>query len=69
MTNEELREASGKVSFEGRITSFLYVLMRDHLPAGTLEEIVRDSEKCDEFEYTNGWLAQYANNLAKRLER
>jgi hypothetical protein len=42
--------------------------MRDHLPTGTVEEIVRASEQESEVIYTNGWLAQYAEDLANRLK-
>ena len=65
--NTGLRLRSGQVNFDDRLTSFLYELMRDHLPAGKVEELVRNSADPD-VAYTNGWLAQYANDLAKRLQ-
>jgi len=64
--NSELRLRSGEVNVNDRLTSFLYELMRDHLDAGTVEKLVRDSQDPD-VAYTNGWLAQYAEDLAKRL--
>jgi len=65
--NWELRVRSGEVNVECRLTSFLYTLMRDHLPPGTVEELVRGSNDPD-VAYTNGWLAKYAEDLAKRLK-
>ena len=67
--NQELREASGAVTFSDPLTSFLYTLMRDELAAGTVERLVRDAVDGDEVTvFTNGWLANYANNLAGRLQ-
>jgi hypothetical protein len=67
---DELREASGKVVYSDPLTSFLYQLIRDELPAGKVEKIVRDvlSEGDKEVLFTNGWLAQYANNLAEMIK-
>lgn len=69
MTSKEiarLREASGNVEITSRLVSFLYELMRDHLPPGTVEGIV---QTCSDpsVQYTNGWLARYAEDVAKRL--
>lgn len=66
---KELRRASGKVSYKDPLTSFLYVLMRDELPVGKVEILVREieSEKGMKAVYTNGWLAKYAHNLANKL--
>lgn len=61
-----MRNRSGNVNATSRLTSFLYDLMRDHLTPGVVEELVRDAVD-PEVSYTNGWLAQYAFDLAKRL--
>lgn len=66
--NDALRKRSGTVKINSKLVSFLYELMRDHLPTGTVEEIVRASEQESEVIYTNGWLAQYAEDLANRLK-
>jgi hypothetical protein len=44
--------------------------MRDNLPTGDVEKIMTeiDKEQGKEIRYTNGWLAQYAKNIAKRLK-
>ena len=61
MTNQEdnnaLRDRSGNVNFNGKLISFLYELMRDHVPTGVIEKIVRESSDPD-VEYCNGWLAR-----------
>jgi hypothetical protein len=69
MSKEEmnkLRERSGNIKINSRLTSFLYQLMRDHLPAGIVEKLAQESTEPDVL-YTNGWLANYADDVAKRL--
>lgn len=66
--NDNLRVASGTVAYDDRLTSFLYELMRDHLPAGAVEALVREAEKVT-VTYSNGWLAEYAHYLAGRLNQ
>lgn len=65
--NKLLRIRSGEVNIHSKLTSFLYDLIRDHLPAGTVESLVREAQEPD-VQYTNGWLAKYAEDLALRLE-
>jgi hypothetical protein len=67
--NNELRERSGHVVVDSHLTSFLYTLMRDHLPVADIEVLVRDSEAESLCTYTNGWLAKYAEDLAIRLTK
>jgi hypothetical protein len=56
-----------------KLVAFLYDLMRDDLPLGRVEEIVRNCEKTlrgeplSEVTFTNGNLAAYAAELAERL--
>ena len=64
--NKELRERSGSVSSTDPVVSFLYDLIRDHLPIGTVESIVRECPAV-ETHFTNGYLANYCIDLAKRL--
>ena len=66
--NAQLRQDSGAVNFSDKLTSFLYDLMRDHLPLGQVEMLVREAQEQGETRYTNGWLAQYAHNPAERLK-
>lgn len=49
------------------LVSFLYELMRDHVPIGIIEGVVKTSLHKGETEFCNGWLAQYAQDVAKRL--
>jgi len=63
--NEALRERSGAVFDDDPLVSFLYLLMRDHVPAGVVEGIVRPRDGVTHF--TNGHLARYAQDLAARL--
>lgn len=71
--NLDLNEKMCSASFEAKSTSvwenFLYTLMRDHLPAGQVESIVREVLLHREYEirFTNGWLHAYAAYCAKRL--
>lgn len=65
---EKTREASGHVSYEDPIVEFLYLLMRDHLSTGVVEDLVLETEESHgPTLYTNGWLAKYAMYLVKRL--
>lgn len=65
-TNKELRERSGEINSTDAVVSFLYELMRDVVPPGKVEELVRLSTNVN-IEYTNGWLAVYAKDLCYRL--
>lgn len=62
-----MRRVSGHVTSKSKLVSFLYILMRDHLPCGTVETMVSE-EKNQKSLYTNGWLATYAKDLARRLK-
>ena len=64
----EMRKRSGEIRIESRLVSFLYELMRDHVPLGIVESIVQASEKEPDVLYTNGWLAKYAEDIANRLK-
>lgn len=64
----DLREGSGNIKINSRLVSFLYELMRDYLPPGTVEKIVQASDSEQNVHYTNGWLAQYAEHIANRLK-
>ena len=64
---EEMRDRSGNVTDSCMLTSFLYELMRDHLPPGVVEKVVQGSVCSKKVQYTNGWLASYARDIATRL--
>lgn len=70
MTNDEMRNETNNIVLHGHLRAFIYNLMRDNLPCGVVEQMVMNLEEnaADEYYYTNGWLAQYADNIASRLE-
>jgi hypothetical protein len=55
------------VKIDSHLVSFLYELMRDHVPPGVIEEIMRKTMGPSAVVYTNGWLAKYAEDVANRL--
>ena len=63
-----LRERSGSVRSDDPLVSFLYQLMRDHVAVGVVEGLMGDAEKQPSV-FTNGWLANYAKDLAERLRK
>ena len=67
--NEELRYRSGSVNSTEPLVSFLYILMRDHLPAGVVERIYQEhvAGTFSNSKFTNGYLASYAKDLAERI--
>ena len=71
-SGKSIRLRSGCIDSDDKLTAFLYILLRDHIPAGAMEEIARgfveyDDEPRHDYEFSNGWLAQYAQDLANRL--
>ena len=66
-TNESIRSASGKITDSRPLVKFLYLLLRDHLSAGVVESLVCEAGKTAVYEYTNGWVARYAQDLADSL--
>ena len=66
LENQRLRTKSGSVSKTDPLIGFLYDLMRDFLPPGVIEELAQN-QSSKETQFTNGWLAIYAEDLASRL--
>lgn len=72
MNNGQLRAASGEIDDKDAFVSLLYSLLRDYVHPGDMERLVQDIEDAcargnHVTKYTNGWLAQYAQLLARRL--
>jgi len=65
---EALRERSGNVGSVDPLVSFLYQLMRDHLAPGVVESLM-DCAGTQPSLFTNGWLANYAKDIAERLRK
>lgn len=53
-----------------RLTSFLYVLMRDHLPPGVVTEVAIDAYVGEGGSHilSNSYLAKYAEYLSRKLQ-
>ena len=68
--NERMRLVSGEVADRRKLVAFLYLLIRDHVLIGTIEELldVVASAERKEWAYTNGWLARWAQDAADRLQ-
>lgn len=62
-----MRTRAGTIRIRDKLVSFLYELMRDHLPPGVVENVVQNALKDVPTTYCNGWLAQYAEDIAKRI--
>lgn len=69
--NDAVRARSGAVDSSDPLVTFLYILLRDHLPAGTVEAIVDHAtpKKRTVSRFSNGWTAQHAIDIARRLRR
>lgn len=71
--SKRMWEESGRFTSNETLTAFIFVLLRDYVQPGDLENIValvtdiRAEEGGQRIEYANGWLAQYAENIADRL--
>jgi len=66
-TDDMVRNESVIVCSNSKVAAFLYYLLKDKVPAGEVESVMREVEKNDSFKFTNGWLAQYAIYLDNRL--
>lgn len=72
-SSQRIRKASGKINSKSLLVAFLYTLIRDDVPPGRIEDIMQNitadilNSKRHEFSYSNGWLASYCKDIAKRL--
>lgn len=66
-----IRKRSGEVDSDDPLVSFLYVLLRDHVQPGIVEEILLKQVPIpeDTAQFSNGWLARYAQDIAERLRK
>ena len=66
-----MRAASGRVDDDRPLVAFLYELARDHLPNGAIEGFLdRIATRPNRpFQFTNGWLAEWAQDAADRLTK
>ena len=56
-----------RMKTEDRAVAFLYLLMRDWLTSGKVEQIMEDVEIDKTFHLTNGYLGAHARDIARRL--
>jgi hypothetical protein len=77
MNTERMRKVSGAVTDDRLLVAFLYTLMRDAVTPGHIESIMLSLSNAHNFNdktpsnsilFTNGWLANYAKDIAQRLE-
>ena len=70
LENSRMRLASGHVTSTDRLVHFLYVLARDELVTGKIEDIIDHcpDENEGDIVFTNGWLVQWAIDAATRLK-
>jgi hypothetical protein len=68
LMHKKLVAAAGTFTTSDRVTSFLYELMRDHLPAGVVQEILVNTPPGKQT-LSNWWIASYADWVAKELQK
>jgi len=58
-----------KIVKKGKLIAFFYRLLRDEIPAGCIEIIIKEisKNKDETYEYSNNMLADYAEDIVKRL--
>lgn len=69
---DRIRKASGDFRTDVRLVAFLYLLARDGLPIGSIENLLdRVSDDAggapSDWSLTNGWLGKWAEDAAGRL--
>lgn len=65
----EMRAASGRVDSNEKLVVFLYLLCRDHLAMGEVEEMIdRVGSHDGTCQFTNGWLADWAKYTASKVQ-
>lgn len=65
----DIHTRSGEVTTEDTLVAFLYLLLRDHVLPGDIETLMRNIAPHDRCLFSNGWLAQYAKDIAERLRQ
>jgi len=51
------------------MVEFFYILLRDHMLGGEVEAILLKMSSPIECQYSNGFTAQYAENIVSRLNK
>lgn len=68
--SDAMATRSGDVVNDSRLTAFLYLLIRDEVTPGRIELLLDQlgRDQGQKVYYSNGWLAQYAADVAERLK-
>lgn len=65
-----IAERSGQKSSTDPLVTFVYLLLRDHLTAGDMEELLKALPESQVLaKFSNGWLASYAEDVVARLRQ
>jgi hypothetical protein len=65
---KELRKRSRSINSKDKLVAFLYDIIRDYMTCGEIEEaMLHIKEDGTEYEFSNGYLANYAKDIARRL--
>lgn len=65
---QNTRGTDGDPALGDILTTFIYVLLRDHLPAGQIERAIQFVLSGEMVVFTDSFLAQYADSLANTLK-
>lgn len=65
--NARMRQASGNIDSSDPLVAFFYLLARDEMPLGDIEALIDQVDKDNTNIFTNGWMAQWAQDAARRL--
>ena len=65
---DEFRKRTGSENSKDKLVTFIYILVRDHIPMGKIESIMQEHVNDKEALFTNGYLARYSKDVAKRLK-
>lgn len=63
-----IRERSGHMDSDDPLVQFLYLVLRDKILPADIEEIMKQIPD-GQTEFSNGWLAMYAIDIARRLKK
>lgn len=63
-----IRKRSGEINSDDKLVAFLYIILRDHVLPSDIEQIFKFKMGEGTAQFSNGFLAKYADDIAKRLK-
>lgn len=65
----DIRERSGEVDSTDKMVAFFYLLIRDHITPGLMEQVIKQNDltTIEKTQFSNGWLAEYCKDIVERL--